>query len=1029
MDIRKFFGKADGKKKPVSKKKPSAANAATVSTPQSAPTAPKRKENDDREETEILSSQSDPSPPKKQKSTEDRVEISKEAFFGQASERKQKASEPPKKQEEWVDLSKEESGKRSPEPTWVEVSKEDASGDTTESKPEATVSDSASTSQEGDIDSKKESPKQLSQKKRRLIIEDDDDDDDDSDDEVAPRKPSPMSKKAKRVFIEDDDHEDEEYVQDEGNESPKAKKETPKKSPKKSPKRPTSSKGKSKKEEHKESLIQPDLKLSSFSTDEAVPECLSGTTFVFSGILEDLSREAAEDLIKTLGGRVTSAVSGKTDYLVVGDVLEDGRPYTQGSKYKKAIEGEVIVVKGEEQLYGLVKLYNDRAKAGTPSKTAAAKPAAAQMPSNPYAKRPVNPYAANPSAKSAAKPSGSVNPYGAKSVSPAKVPAVPTVKFDPMSLWADRYAPQTTRDILGNQENVKKLTTCKCSVLLFFMNSDCLLTLLLMFTGLNRWEDVFNTPKAQGKTFSSPNGPWKAALLSGPPGIGKTTSATLVGKESGRDVLELNASDARSKKALSEGMGDLTGSQVLNFKVGGSKTAPKRCIIMDEVDGMGAGDRSGMAELIKMIKGSKVPIICICNDRQSQKIKSLAPYCLDLRFRRPVKSVIARRAVEIGQQEGMRIEMNAAEAIAESCGNDIRQVLNCLQMWSSKEGASMSYKDLKDRQASINKDEILRVTMFDATKLICEGRRGLSGADAKAERDSLYKRSDAFFVDYSFMGLMVHQNYPKVLMGQYTEAKRANDEGRNLAFLEQMYDATAAMSDYAVAEHAVRSGDQNWSLLPFSAMMTVKAGYHAGGEHGGFLSSFPEFTAWMGKNSSRGKKTRLLQELNHHMNYKISGGYQELRMSYLPVLRERFASLLTADDGAKTEEAIHLMDEYGLDRDDVFENIDEFKMDPKAKPFASILDSKQKAAFTRAYNAGSHKSQALVDEQGGGKTVRRKQSSSNLDSVDPDIIDDDKQEESDDEFDEEEAEKAMELFKKKGAKKAAKKNDGKGKNK
>lgn len=37
----------------------------------------------------------------------------------------------------------------------------------------------------------------------------------------------------------------------------------------------------------------------------------------------------------------------------------------------------------------------------------------------------------------------------------------------------------------------------------------------------------------------------------------------------------------------------------------------KRCIIMDEVDGMGAGDRSGMSELIQMIKKSKVPIVSI----------------------------------------------------------------------------------------------------------------------------------------------------------------------------------------------------------------------------------------------------------------------------------------------------------------------------------------------------------------------------------------------------------------------------------
>ena len=559
----------------------------------------------------------------------------------------------------------------------------------------------------------------------------------------------------------------------------------------------------------------------------------------------------------------------------------------------------------------------------------------------------------------------------------------------------------------------------------------CILTPSILYTGLNRWESTFNNSKAQGKTFSSPNGPWKAALISGPPGIGKTTSATLVAKESGRDLLEFNASDARSKKAISQGMGDVTGSQVLNFnpkKDGKKPASKKRIIIMDEVDGMGAGDRSGMAELIKMIKGSMVPIICICNDRQSQKVKSLLPYCMDLRYRRPTKSVIARRAVQIGQQQGMRIETNAAEAIAESCGNDIRQVLNCLQMWSNKKGDSMTYKDLKERENDINKDEILRVSMFDATKIIVQGRRGLSGADPKAERDSLYNRSDAFFVDYGLMGLMVHQNYPKVLAGQYSEARRANSEDKTLEFLEQMHAATDAMSDFAVAENAVRSGDQNWGLLPFAAMMCVKTGYHAGGENGGFLSSFPEFAGWMGKNSTRGKKTRLLNELSHHMNYKVSGDTQELRMSYLPILRERFSTLLTADDGAKTEEAIQLMDEYGLDRDDLFENLDEFKMDKNARALSSLLDSKQKAAFTRAYNAVSHKSQALVDEQGAGKTKRSK-SSSNGDLKDPEVVDDDAQLESgddeDDDDDDAEGRKALENFKKKSKKKGGRKSTGK----
>lgn len=40
-------------------------------------------------------------------------------------------------------------------------------------------------------------------------------------------------------------------------------------------------------------------------------------------------------------------------------------------------------------------------------------------------------------------------------------------------------------------------------------------------------------------------------------------------------------------------------------------------------------------ELISLIKNTKIPVICMCNDRNSQKIRSLANYCFDLRFQRP----------------------------------------------------------------------------------------------------------------------------------------------------------------------------------------------------------------------------------------------------------------------------------------------------------------------------------------------------------------------------------------------------------
>ncbi len=82
-------------------------------------------------------------------------------------------------------------------------------------------------------------------------------------------------------------------------------------------------------------------------TDEASPEGpLTGKTFLFTGTLRSMPRSQAEELVKSLGGKVVGSVSRKLDYLVVGE-----KP---GSKLAKAQKLGTVTILSEDDFLRMV---------------------------------------------------------------------------------------------------------------------------------------------------------------------------------------------------------------------------------------------------------------------------------------------------------------------------------------------------------------------------------------------------------------------------------------------------------------------------------------------------------------------------------------------------------------------------------------------------------------------------------------------------------------------------------------------------
>jgi chromosome transmission fidelity protein 18 len=88
----------------------------------------------------------------------------------------------------------------------------------------------------------------------------------------------------------------------------------------------------------------------------------------------------------------------------------------------------------------------------------------------------------------------------------------------------------------------------------------------------------------------------RVILISGPPGIGKTTLAHVVARHAGYDPIEFNASDDRTAASFIPKVMD-----VIDTQTSFSKSNKPRCLIIDEIDGVAGGEKGSIEALVKII--------------------------------------------------------------------------------------------------------------------------------------------------------------------------------------------------------------------------------------------------------------------------------------------------------------------------------------------------------------------------------------------------------------------------------------------